>query len=115
MWKVHVGVPAGKCNCRLPATQPLVRTTAVVQFPPDVSVYEEVVFTMPLVKVSVPFAVSLLPSATPPDVFAIVRLLKVVELVPPITCAAEPLKLNVLVFPLNVAPLFVKFRPTLCV
>src|SRR5215813_9768978 len=115
MWNVHVGVPAGKSSCRFPATQPLVRTTAVVQFPPDVSVYEEVVFTMPPVSVSVPFAVSLAPRETPPAVFAIVRLLNVVELVPPIVWAAAPLKLNVLVFALNVAPLFVKLRPTLCV
>ena len=68
---------------------------------------------MPLVSVSVPFAVSLAPSDTPPAVLAIVRLLKVVELVPPIACAAAPFNLMVLVLALKVAPLFVKLRPTL--
>src|SRR5256885_2066593 len=115
MGNVHVGVPAGKGSCRLPGTQPLVRTTAVVQFPPEISMYVEVVFTIPLVSVSVPFAVSLIPSDTPPAVFAMVRLLKVVELVPPIACAATPFKLTVLVLAVNVAPLLVKLRPTLCV
>src|SRR6266404_3116749 len=116
MGNVHVGVPAGKCSCRFPATQPLVRAMPVVkQFPPDISVYDEVVFTMPLVSVNVPFAVSLAPSETPPDVFAIVRPLNVVELVPPMIWAAAPFKLMVLVLAVNVAPLLVKLRPTLCV
>src|SRR5690349_9108405 len=115
MGNVHVGVPAGKCSCRFPATQPLARTTVVVQSPPEVIVYAEVVFTMPLVSVSVPFAVSFAPSDTPPAEFAIVRLLNVVELVPPIVCATEPFKLTVPVLALNVAPSLVKLRPTFCV
>ena len=64
---------------------------------------------------SVPFTVSLAPNDTPPAVFAIVRLLKVVELVPPIACATEPFKLMVPVLALKVAPLLVKLRPTLIV
>src|SRR5208282_1660818 len=49
------------------------------------------------------------------DVLASVILLKVVNTDPPIVCEDVPLNVIVLVFAVNVAPLFVQFPATVCV
>ena len=75
-------------------------------------------FNRPSVRVRTLFTVSLLPSDTPALsalLLLIVRLWKVVLVVPPIACAPPPSRVTariwLLLMPVNVPPLFVKLPP----
>jgi hypothetical protein len=90
MAKESVAALAGRA--RLPATWPVAAPAPLIE-PEAVSVLAPVDST-PLVKVSVPPTVALLPSVSEPADLSTVRLLKVVP--PLIVCVPEPVKVTVL-------------------
>src|SRR5215470_1276139 len=101
--------PANPVRLTLPITSPVPAEVPVLGI---VRMFAPVVRS--LVRVSTPLAFALVPRLKPEPAFAMVRLLKVVTEVPPMTCAPEPLKFTVFVLAVKV-PLLVQLPLTLIV